>query len=444
MKRYFMWMGIAAVPLGLAAGMIAVGSPPDGPVPEVMSEAPRLVAVTAVSMPSAPLAVTRDRPADLTLPKPVAPIDPDRLEALYAALAVPPWTATFETGDTLGALLDRAGLAAPERLGIVEALGTEYDLRRLRPGHALRVEYGTDEAVDAVTLELGDGVEVQATLRPELSVQRIEPEVERVARAGTLRVEGSIYRSLDRAGVPTEFSMELDRLLGSVVDMRRDLRGGELVRLMWDEEVLPDGTGIGRPTLRYVALDLQDARYEIAWPSSDVLTQHVVYRDGEPLRALVPPVEDGRISSVFGMRRHPVFGDMRMHTGMDFAARRGTPVNATGAGRISFIGWRGGYGRVVEIDHGGGTMSRYAHLDATTDGMEVGDTVIAGDRIGQVGQTGTATGPNLHYEVRIQGRPVDPTAQDDHDARTAFDPAQALGALRETRANFSKTIDRDA
>ncbi|MGR3433445.1 MAG: M23 family metallopeptidase, partial [Shimia sp.] len=119
-------------------------------------------------------------------------------------------------------------------------------------------------------------------------------------------------------------------------------------------------------------------------------------------------------------------------------------VNATAAGRISFVGWRGGYGRVVEIDHGGGTMSRYAHLDATTEGLSVGDTVMAGERIGSVGQTGTATGPNLHYEVRVEGRPVDPAARGDHETQAAFDTAQVRAALRETRASFSETLDRDA
>ncbi|MGR3435104.1 MAG: M23 family metallopeptidase [Shimia sp.] len=444
MKRVFLWSGIAAMPLALAAGMATMRPAPPGPGPILMSDAPHKIVAAPAPAPLDAPAVTRGRVADFIAPPPIAPIDPDGLEALRAALAVPPWTAEFSSGDTLDGLLDDAGIEAKARARIVAAIETEYDIRRLRPGHVLRVEYGFDDSAEAGALEIGDGVEIAVTLGPAPFARRIEPEAQQIVRADALRVEGSIYASLERAGMPTVFSSELDRLLGGIVDMRRDLQGGELVELMWDEEVLPDGTAIGRPMLRYVALDLRDARYEVAWPSAGAPTRHVVYRDGAPVRAMAPPVEDGRLSSVFGMRRHPVFGDMRMHTGMDFAARRGTPVNATAAGRISFVGWRGGYGRVVEIDHGGRTMSRYAHLDATTEGLSVGDTVMAGDRIGSVGQTGTATGPNLHYEVRVEGRPVDPAVRDDHGTQAAFDTARLLATLRQTRASFSETLDRDA
>ena len=113
-----------------------------------------------------------------------------------------------------------------------------------------------------------------------------------------------------------------------------------------------------------------------------------------------------RVSSAFGMRRHPVHGDLRMHHGLDLAARTGTPVVAAEPGRVVMAGNRGGYGLVVDIEHGDGVLTRYAHLNT----IEVarGEQLAGGQRLGTVGATGTVTGPHLHFEVRKQGSSTDP------------------------------------
>uniref|UniRef100_UPI002621C277 M23 family metallopeptidase n=1 Tax=uncultured Jannaschia sp. TaxID=293347 RepID=UPI002621C277 len=167
-----------------------------------------------------------------------------------------------------------------------------------------------------------------------------------------------------------------------------------------------------------------------------------IYLDGEVQRVFAQPVDGARLSSVFGRRVHPVFGNMRMHTGVDFAAAQGTPVQATAPGRIAFIGRRGGYGRVVEIAHGADTMTRYAHLSAVSDGLAEGQRVAAGDTIGRVGATGTATGPNLHYEVLVDGRPTDPLSDErlaEATARKAQD-GQALEQLVEARTRLEDAL----
>jgi murein DD-endopeptidase MepM/ murein hydrolase activator NlpD len=121
--------------------------------------------------------------------------------------------------------------------------------------------------------------------------------------------------------------------------------------------------------------------------------------------ALVMPAE-GRISSRFGMRVHPITGRQRMHSGMDIAAPTGTPVRAAAGGVVSFAGSRGGYGNTVIIDHPDGTQTLYAHKH--TLGVQAGESVRAGQAIGTVGSTGQSTGPHLHFEVRRNGEPLDP------------------------------------
>lgn len=128
-----------------------------------------------------------------------------------------------------------------------------------------------------------------------------------------------------------------------------------------------------------------------------------VARPGTGLYVL--PV-DGRLSSTFGPRLHPITGEMRPHRGIDLAAPTGTPIAAMAAGTVTFAGWQNGYGNVVIIQHGDGTETRYAHQD--TMGVSVGQEVAAGELIGTVGSTGRSTGPHLHLELRRDGDAVDP------------------------------------
>jgi murein DD-endopeptidase MepM/ murein hydrolase activator NlpD len=119
------------------------------------------------------------------------------------------------------------------------------------------------------------------------------------------------------------------------------------------------------------------------------------------------PLRSGVLTSTFGMRKHPIFGGERRHGGVDLAAPAGAPVFATGRGIVVTAGWAGGYGLLVTIDHGGGKQSRYGHLSAAA--VSIGQIVPTGTVVGFVGSSGLATGPHLHYEIRLNGAAVDPT-----------------------------------
>jgi murein DD-endopeptidase MepM/ murein hydrolase activator NlpD len=130
---------------------------------------------------------------------------------------------------------------------------------------------------------------------------------------------------------------------------------------------------------------------------------------GRPLKKVLMriPIEFARLSSTFGMRKHPILGRMRAHKGVDYAARIGTPIMAAGDGKVAFVGWKNGFGRVVMIDHGQGRSTVYGHMSAW--GKEkVGQRVAQGSTIGYVGMSGLATGPHLHYEFRVNGVSVNP------------------------------------
>ena len=149
---------------------------------------------------------------------------------------------------------------------------------------------------------------------------------------------------------------------------------------------------------------------------------------------LLKPVDQGRLSSSYGVRYHPILKRRQMHLGIDWAAPRGTPVRAAGHGVVVAAGRFGAYGHYLRIDHGGAIATAYAHLERYAPGLRPGRAVRQGEVIGGVGSTGRATGPHLHYEVLLAGRQIDPLAV----APTVV--ARAPGPARVTAAGFGDEI----
>jgi len=144
----------------------------------------------------------------------------------------------------------------------------------------------------------------------------------------------------------------------------------------------------------------------------------------------VVPAADQRITSSFGYRRDPFTRRSAMHSGIDFKGAYGSPIMAAATGEVTFAGWKSGYGKVVEISHGNGIMTRYAHMSRID--VAIGQSVDAGQTVGGLGSTGRSTGPHLHFEVRVNGRPVNPrpfleTAPD------VLKEARGTGTVREPR-----------
>jgi murein DD-endopeptidase MepM/ murein hydrolase activator NlpD len=143
------------------------------------------------------------------------------------------------------------------------------------------------------------------------------------------------------------------------------------------------------------------------------------------------PLDFLRVTSSFGMRRHPILGFSRMHQGVDFAAREGAPVLAAADGVVTQAGLAGGYGNLIRINHAGGWATGYAHLSAYAPGISLGASVTRGEVIGFVGHTGLATGPHLHFEVSLAGVKLDPMTTPFGGGAPASDPhAGAYAKLR--------------
>lgn len=214
-------------------------------------------------------------------------------------------------------------------------------------------------------------------------------------------VRGSLYGSARKAGVNGSSIGEIVKVFAAKLDFERDVKAGDKFRLVYDKAegklLFAEIKAKGRTT-RFHRFAKSDG--QVVWLDDE----------GRSLKGglLRTPVDGARVSSVFGMRRHPIFGYNRMHQGVDFAASSGTPIMAAGDGVVVKVGRWGGYGNWLQIKHAGGYESGYAHLSRYASGLKVGDKVRQGELVAYVGSTGASTGPHLHHEIWLNGKRVDP------------------------------------
>jgi murein DD-endopeptidase MepM/ murein hydrolase activator NlpD len=232
-------------------------------------------------------------------------------------------------------------------------------------------------------------------------------------------IESSLYNALNESGVgvlPPSARHKLAWSLADIfeykVDMSRDLKQGDKFHLLVERLQKPNGAIIVNKVLgaRLALAGGRNPLEAIAFDSPGSTNAQYYDASGVSLRAafLRAPVAFRRITSIFGARKHPIFGEWRNHTGTDYAAPTGTPIRAIGDGYVIFAGRKGGYGNVIDIRHRNGMVSRYGHMRNFAAGMRPGMRVTMGNTIGYVGSTGWATGPHLHFEIRVGGVARDP------------------------------------
>ena len=204
---------------------------------------------------------------------------------------------------------------------------------------------------------------------------------------------------------------EFVRVLGFSVDFQREIRSGDEFELLYERRIDKlTGEDLGSGTLHYAGLRLSgDTMSFFRYESGDNIVGWYDREGNSAVRSLMrTPIQGARMSSKYGMRRHPVTGYNAMHRGVDFQAPRGTPIVAAGSGVVQKAGWFGNYGRYIRIRHTGRYATAYAHMTRIADGITPGTRVRQGQVIGYVGSTGRSTGPHLHYEVLVNNKQVNP------------------------------------
>jgi murein DD-endopeptidase MepM/ murein hydrolase activator NlpD len=305
----------------------------------------------------------------------------------------------FQRGDTLGGFLGRLGIEESAIPRLVRAPA----LRALRPGSNVRADLGADGSPRALSFLTGRDTLVKIVPEGE-RFRAIEEQAAfetRVTMKASV-IRSSLFAATDEVGIPDSVAMQLADVFGGDLDFHRDLRKGDRFTVVYEQHHLG-----GRPVRagRLLAAEfvnqgrtLRAVHYGSGYYAPD----------GKNLRKafLRSPLEFSRVSSGFGMRRHPIQSSWRSHKGVDYAAPMGTRVRAVGDAVVEFAGAKGGYGNVVILRHNGQYSTVYAHLSRIA--VRRGARIAQTDSVGYVGQTGWATGPHLHYEFRVAGEARNP------------------------------------
>jgi murein DD-endopeptidase MepM/ murein hydrolase activator NlpD len=322
----------------------------------------------------------------------------------------------FGRGDTLSSVLSRNGFDALEVHEMGRALSAVLDVRRLRQGDEVEIRFGIGGA-DAVVVHHGE-LERVHLLRSEAGWQseRTVFDLERrtVALSGVL--EDNLFVSMRRLGEEAPLTVAFANVFSWDFDFHTQSRAGDRFSVIV-QKLYREGAFVGYGDLeaaRYVS-SLGGERVFSAFLFDDPSGRRDYYdADGKSLKKafLRAPVEFDRISSGFSYSRlHPVHRKRMPHLGVDYAARKGTPVYSVAAGVVADRGWRGGGGNTVTVQHAMGYTSKYLHLSRFAKGLAVGTRVAQKEIVGFVGDTGTATAPHLDFRLLRHGKPVNPLTQ---------------------------------
>ena len=313
------------------------------------------------------------------------------------------------SGDTLSGIFKTQGIDASD-VSRIAAL-SDGALKRLKPGHQLDIQVDPDGAVHKVRYDL-DGLDYLEVTRygDDFVAARLTRDFDVLRHTVRGEVRSSLFQAGSDAGLPDALMLKYASVFRWTVDFARDLQPGDQFTFVYEDKLV-DGRKVGGATI--LAAELVNGgnthraiRYVVADGREGYYTP-----DGDSVERafLRSPVAFNRVTSGFAKRRyHPILKTWRSHKGVDYAAAPGTPVYATGGGKVTHMGRKGGYGKTVVIQHPGGYTTLYAHLSGFHRGVRSGQTVSQGDIVGYVGSTGLATGPHLHYEFRVGGVHRDP------------------------------------
>lgn len=228
----------------------------------------------------------------------------------------------------------------------------------------------------------------------------------------SINIESNFMSALKKLGLSNNSIIGLINAYAYQIDFHRQIKSGDTATVITEKYVTEDGKFSHHGKILYVSLNLSGKEYNIYRYSHDNNVKNYAFfsEDGKSVKRslLRTPLKVIKVSSQYGIRKHPILGYTKMHKGVDFAAPTGTPIYSAGNGVITEIGWKSGYGKFIQIKHSGTLSTAYAHASNFAKDLTVGSIVQQGQIIAYVGSTGRATAPHLHYEVKIDGKHVNP------------------------------------
>jgi murein DD-endopeptidase MepM/ murein hydrolase activator NlpD len=347
-------------------------------------------------------------------------------------------TLTVDHGDTIVGMLQDAGVSRLDAAAVIAAMKPLISPKTIRSGQTFKATFGPPNAAvsqndgpQSLRAEQDDedssptrrllSLSFAPSIDHEINVQfapeegyfahDVQQKLEAHYQHAGAAIDSSLYLAAMQAGIPANLVVEIIRMFSYEVDFQRDVHQGDEFEVLFNRYFTPDGQPAKAGDILAASMTLSGRKhllYRFEMPDG---TSEYFDANGQSAKSMLmkTPVDGARISSGFGQRQHPILGYTRMHKGIDFAVPSGTPVMAAGSGTITFAGPGGEYGNLVAINHGNNYSTAYGHLSRFASGLRTGARVHQGDVVAYSGMTGLATGPHLHYEIRVNNSQVNPT-----------------------------------
>ena len=318
-----------------------------------------------------------------------------------------------KSGDTYQSIINSLKINQNEKKEILNAISDEESLKILRTNKKFLFKFDNllNEKISEFQIET-DKKNIILFNRSKLDKKFFSKKItknftKKIVYKETI-IQDSLYNSAINLGIKPNVIVEFARLYGFQVDFQRDIWKDDSFQIIYEEFTDENNKIIDTGDIIFANLNLQNNdlqlyRYEYEKNKVDFFDEN-----GKSIKKTLmkTPINGARLSSSYGKRKHPILGYTKLHTGTDFAAPTGTPIMASGDGKVTKAGWCGGGGNCVKIKHNSKYQTVYAHMSKFGRGIKRGVRVKQGQIIGYVGSTGMSTGPHLHYEVIENGKKV--------------------------------------
>ena len=317
-------------------------------------------------------------------------------------------------GDNFAKVLKKGGLEGKDIDRLLINGKDSYDFSKIYLGDVIKVnsnydDYGILEKFKLIYRFSEDQELIVEYINKNFvyEISEIELSEERIFVSGEIKT--SLYAAMKQAGLSELVINEIIRIYSFDVDFQRDIYEGDYFEALFTRRKNDQGKTVRIDDPEYLVLSSRGTPLIYYLYSNDEFIEYFDENGKGMTKSLMKtPINGARLSSNYGMRKHPILGYDKMHKGVDFAAPTGTPIFAAGNGVVEFAGRNGGYGNYIRIRHDSTYKTAYAHLNGFKKGVYGGVRVKQGDIIGFVGSTGRSTGPHLHYEIIVNGKQVNP------------------------------------
>ena len=315
---------------------------------------------------------------------------------------------SIKKGESLNIILSKAGASQKEIFDISKILGQYISLKKINTNQIFEIL--TDKKngdIIRLTVNL-DNINSLHIFKEDKKF--VANKIEKVLYKKTVLAEGiiksSLFKAAQKEDIDAEVIVDFARIYGFEIDFQRDIRKNDIFQIVYDKYIDDDGELQKNGEIIYAYMKNKGREIALYRFVDQRGIAGYYQTNGKSIeKALMKtPINGARLSSRYGMRKHPILGYNKMHRGTDFAAPKGTPIMASGSGVIEMSKWNGAYGKYIRIRHNSKYKTAYAHLSGYARGIKKGAKVRQGQIIGYVGSTGRSTGPHLHYEVLVNGK----------------------------------------